>query len=204
MTGDLRSNRLSTYTIPPKSGSALVLKKGQTMRIIDTEGEQVVDLVCFAEKDLDEHLSTARTIGFNLKLFLSTDDVLFSNWGNPMLTIVEDQVGRHDMLFGACNQKLYERVFGATETVPNCTDNLHSSLKQYNVKKARIPAPFNVFMRADINPDGTLEIMSPDSKAGEYIDLRAEQDLIVGLSTCPSPRANNNRFTSVEVEIYEK
>lgn len=174
------------------------------MRIIDTEGEQVVDLVCFAEQDLDEYLSTARTIGFNLKLFLSTDDVLFSNWGNPMLTIVEDQVGRHDMLFGACNQKLYERVFGVTETVPNCTDNLYGSLKQYNVKKARIPAPFNVFMRADINPDGTLEIMSPDSKAGEYIDLRAEQDLIVGLSTCPSPRANNDHFTSVAVEIYEE
>ena len=203
MIGNQPSARITSHRIQPQSGFAFMLTQRQILRLIDTEGEQVADLVCFAKQDLDEYLSTSRTIGYGLKLFLSTNDVLYSNWGNPMLTILEDRVGKHDILFAPCSQQLFELVYGVTEAHPNCLDNLSANLAQYHVKKAQIPPPFNVFMNADIFPNGKIEIMSPLSKAGDYIDLQAEMDLIVGISTCSSPRSNNNHFTPIDVEIYE-
>ncbi len=92
--------------IKPQAGAAFTLKRGQTIRIIDVEGQQVSDLFCFAKDHSEEYLSAGHTIDYNGKLFLSKGDVLYSNRSKPMFTIVADRVGRHLIMYPPCSQAI--------------------------------------------------------------------------------------------------
>jgi uncharacterized protein YcgI (DUF1989 family) len=118
--------------IEPKTGTALTIKKGQILRIIDVEGEQVSDQYCFAQNFLEECLSAGHTTDYNSNLFLSTGDILYSNRSNPMFTIVQDTVEGYDhiMLYAPCSQAMYEINYGVTEIHPNCLDNPANNLSQ--------------------------------------------------------------------------
>ncbi len=190
--------------IDPQSGAAFILKQGQIIRIIDVEGEQVADLFCFAKDDADECLSSGHTTDYNGKLFLSTGDTLYSNHSNKMLTIITDQVGRHIMLYAPCSQEMFEKSYAVTEAHPNCLDNLAVNLKNYGIQASRITTPFNIFMNIEITPEGEITINSPKSKAGNYIELRAEMDMVVGVTACSAGACNNFAWTPIDVEIYSR
>ena len=124
---------IESYYIEPQTGTAFIVKKGQIIRVIDVEGSQVSDLVCFARLNIEEYLSNGRTIDYNEKLFLSTGDILYSNLSNPMLSIIRDVVGKHDFLFAPCSQEMFRLSYGATGAHPNCLDNLTASLGRYGL-----------------------------------------------------------------------
>ena len=178
------------------------MQKGQVVRIVDVEGEQVSDLVCFSQSDRQEVLSSGHTTDYNGVLFLSSGDVLYSNRSNPMLTIIDDRVGKHMMLYAPCSQEMFQRSYGISEDHPNCLDNFVTNLERYGVRSSQIPIPLNIFMNIDISDDGKIEILPPLSKAGDTIDLRAEMDLIVGVTACSAGKCNNYRCTAIEVEVY--
>jgi len=180
------------------------VQKGQIIRVIDVAGGQVSDLVCFARQDIEEYLASGRTIDYNEKLFLSIGDILYSNHSNPMLAIIDDPVGKHDFLFAPCSSEMFRLTYGKTEPHPNCLDNLSSALSQYGVKAFQIPTPFNIFMNVEVSTSGKIRVRPPLSKAGDYIDLRAEMDLIVGVTACAAGKCNNYRCTPIAVEVYEK
>jgi uncharacterized protein len=188
--------------IEPQSGTAFNVTKGQVIRIIDVEGQQVADLFCFASHDLNERLSSGHTVDYTEKLFLTTGDVLYSSASNPMLTITADQVGSHFMLFAPCSQKMYEKSYGVTEAHPNCLDNLANNLKQYGLTADQITVPLNIFMHIEISAEGDISIQPPRSQAGDFIELHAEMDLIVGISACSAGICNNYTWSLIEVEIY--
>ena len=188
--------------IDPQTGAAFTIKGGQTLRIIDVEGEQVADLFCFAKDDMEEYLSSGHTTDYNGKLFLSTADILYSNRSNKMFTIVADQVGRHIMLYAPCSQEMFIKSYAVTEEHPNCLDNLVTNLKDYGIQASQITTPFNVFMNIEITREGEISIQSPKSKAGDYIDLRAEMDMIVAVSACSAGACNNFAWTPIGVEMY--
>lgn len=190
------------YFITPRSGVAFTVQKGQFIRVIDVDGEQVADLVCFARQDIEEYLSSGRSIDYNEKLFLSTGDILFSNRSNPMLTIIHDPVGKHDLLFAPCSREMFQLTYNATEPHPNCLDNLAASLGPYGIQASRIPTAFNIFMNVVITATYRVTVQPPLSKAGDYIDLRSEMDLIVGVSACSAGKCNNFRCTPIRVKIY--
>ena len=119
---------VSQHHIAPQTGVAFTVQKGQIIRVIDVDGEQVADLVCFARQDTQEYLSSGRSIDYNETLFLSTGDILYSNRSNPMLAITQDQVGKHDLLFAPCSQEMFQLTYSATEPHPNCLDNLAAAL----------------------------------------------------------------------------
>jgi len=193
--------RKSLLHLAPQSGIAFTLEKGQRIRVIDVEGEQVSDLVCFAQNDTDEHFSSGRTIDYNGKLFLTTGDMLYSNRSRPMLTIVADQVGNHPCLYAPCSQEMFEIAYGASGPHPNCLDNLNTNLAVYGLHAHHIAAPFNIFLNVSISQQGELGILPPRSKAGDTIELQAEMDLIVGLTACSAGACNNYRCTPINVEI---
>jgi uncharacterized protein YcgI (DUF1989 family) len=197
------SIRLTQYRIKPQSGTALTLQKGQIIRVIDVEGEQVSDLACFALRDIDEYFSSGRTIDYNEKIYLSTGDILYSNQSNPMLTILSDKVGKHDLLFAPCSQEMFVLSYGITEAHPNCLDNLTSHLDPFGITASQITNVFNIFMNATLSAHGNITIKPPLSKAGDYIDLRAHMDLIVGITACSAKKCNNYHCTSIDVEIFE-
>jgi uncharacterized protein YcgI (DUF1989 family) len=191
------------YYLNPQTGVAFTVQKSQIIRVIDVEGGQVSDLVCFALQDIEEYLSSGRTIDYNEKLFQSTGDILYSSRSNPMLAIIEDPVGKHDFLFAPCSQEMFRLTYNETEPHPNCLDNLASALGQYGVKAFQIPTAFNIFMNVEVSSSSEIAVKPPLSKAGDFINLRAEMDLIVGVTACAAGKCNNYRCTPVAVEIYD-
>jgi len=190
------------HHIAPQSGTAFIIKQGQIVRVIDVEGGQVSDLFCFAEKEREECLSSGQTTDYNGKLFLSKGDTLYSNRSNPMFTIITDQVGGHIMLYPPCSQKMFEKSYGVTEAHPNCLDNLLSSVKDFAIEGSQISIPLNLFMSIDISEQGTITIQPARSKAGDYIELRAEMDMIVAVTSCSAGTCNNFKWTPIDAEIY--
>lgn len=192
------------YFIKPQTGVAFTVRKNQIVRVIDVEGQQVSDLVCFARQDNEEFLSSGRTLDYNEKLFLSTGDILYSNRSNPMLSIIHDPVGKHDYLFAPCSREMFHLVYGITKPHPNCLDNLTLSLKPYGIKAFQIPTAFNIFMNVAVTAEGKIAVRTPLSNAGDFIELQAEMNLIIGVTACSAGKCNNFHCTPIEVEIYAK
>lgn len=193
---------LAQFHLKPQTGAAFKVQKGQIIRVIDPQGKQVSDLVCFAQKDIEEYLSSGRSIDYNEKIYLSTGDILYSNRSNPMLTIVIDQVGKHDFLFAPCSLEMFHLLYDVTGEHPNCLQNLATRLSPYGIKASQIPTAFNIFMNVEISKSGKVVIKPPSSKAGDYIELKAEMDLLVGITACSAEKCNNDRCKPIDVEVY--
>ncbi len=189
--------------LPPQTGDALVVHRGQRLRIVDPEGEQVSDLVSFALEDPAEWLSSGRTIDYANTIYVTTGHVLYSNRSRPMWTILEDSVGRHDFLLTPCSPETFTILYGTLGHHPSCYENLVRSLAPHGIPPDAIPTTFNVFMNVDILPSGELRILPPRSRAGDQIVLRAEMDLLVGVTACSAELSNNGRFKPIDVELFE-
>ena len=175
--------------IAAAQGGGLRLKRGELLRIVDTEGGQSGDLLAFAQ-DGSERLSNGRTFDYVGRIYVSTGDALWSDRSNPMLTIVEDQVGRHDFLYSPCSLEMYRIQYGVTGYHANCTDNLSAALRGLGIQFDSLPTAFNFFMNVEVAADGRLTVVAPRSRAGDSILLRAEMDLAIALSACPASTCN--------------
>ena len=113
--------------VPAAGGAGLRLKRGQKLRVIDPEGGQTGDLMAFSQ-DGRERLSTGRTFDYGGKIYVSTGDVLWSDRSNRMLTIVSDEIGRHDFLYSPCSIEMYRIQYGVSGYHANCIDNLSAAL----------------------------------------------------------------------------
>jgi uncharacterized protein YcgI (DUF1989 family) len=187
--------------LEPQTGTAFELAKGQLLRVIDPEGEQVADLTAFNLSDQAEWLSSGRSIDYANRIYLTKGDLLYSNRSRPMLTIIEDDVGRHDFLLTPCSPETFQIIYKNENYHPSCFDNLATHLARFGITPDSIPTTFNIFMNVEIDADGTLKILPPRSKAGDSIVLRAEMDLIVGLTACSAEMSNNYRFKPIGFEI---
>jgi uncharacterized protein YcgI (DUF1989 family) len=187
--------------IPPQSGTALELRAGDVLRVIDPEGEQVSDVVAFGLADHGEALSSGRTLDYNSTLRLTTGNVLYSNRGNPMFTIVRDTVGVHDFTLAPCSPEMFRLLHGVTDYHPSCLENLGRALSPYGITPDDIPVAFNAFMHVAVFSDGSLSVQPPCSRAGDCIELRAEMNLIVGATACSAEQSNNGSFKPIDLEV---
>ncbi len=191
-----------TFHIEPQSGIALTDQRGELLKIIDPQGEQVSDLTSFALDDKAEWLSSGRTIDYANTIYLTTGHTLYSNRSRPMWTIVEDTVGRHDFLLTPCSPETFEIIYGTTGYHPSCFENLCTGLSAFGIEPDAIPTTLNVFMNVAVLPSGELHIGAPTSRAGDYLLLRAEMDLIVGVTACSAELSNNGTFKPIDVELH--
>jgi uncharacterized protein YcgI (DUF1989 family) len=194
---------MTLTTVPAGNGAAVRIARGQILRVVDPMGGQTGDLTAFRAGDAAEWLSNGRSFDYAGKIYLSTGDVLHSNRSNPMLTIVSDDVGRHDFLYTACSNEMYRIQYGATEYHTNCLDNLAQALADQGVVPHLVPTPFNLFVNATVQPDGRLVIAPPRSRAGDAICLRAEMDLAIGLSACPAALCNGGAARPLAYEVLD-
>lgn len=189
----------SPERIPPCSARALELDAGDTLVVIDPEGQQVSDVVAFAREDLREYMSSGRSIDYASRLWLSTGDMLYSNRSRPMFTIVDDTCGRHDFLLTPCSKDTFRILYGETELRPGCEGNLVEALAPWGIGVDRIPIAFNVFMHVAVNAvTGAIEVRPPRSRPGDYVRLRAEMSLVVALTACSAGQSNNFRFKPID------
>jgi uncharacterized protein YcgI (DUF1989 family) len=188
--------------LAPQTGAGLVIARGQQLEIIDPQGEQVADLVSFARADPAEWLSSGRTIDYANTIYLTTGHTLYSNRSRPMWTIVEDTVGRHDFLLTPCSPETFTILYKTTGHHPSCFENLSRGLAPFGIEPDAIPTSFNVFMNVDVLPSGELRILPPRSRRGDRIVLRAEMEMIVGVTACSAELSNNGRFKPIDVRVH--
>jgi uncharacterized protein len=173
-----------SFVLAPSRCIARPLRAGQTLRITDLEGQQVADLIAFALPDLTDRLWPSTTIRLNGTVYFTTGDTLYSELSRPLLAIVEDTCGRHDMLAGSCNAEIDQVRYGV-EDHRGCVENFVEAIAPWGLGRSDVPMSFNVFMNCPIEPDGSWSIAEPASRAGDYVTLRAEADILVAISNCP-------------------
>jgi uncharacterized protein YcgI (DUF1989 family) len=187
--------------VSPASGAAFSLRSGERFQIIDIEGSQVSDLVVFRAEDPTERFSPGNTRKLNNSLLLTTSDILYSTKCHPLLEIVEDTVGRHDLQSSACSPYDYPIRFGISDH-PSCLAILVENLSAYDIPEYLIPEPFNVFMKSQIDGQtGEIRIEEGPSRAGDHIVFEALVDCIVGLTCCPQDQndCNGRKITPLRV-----
>ena len=190
------------HEIAARSGVAFTLDKGRRLTVIDPCGEQVADLLAFNRHDVDEVISSGRTLDYASRIYLTTGDPLYSNRSNVMLRIVEDTVGRHDFLLTPCSADTFRIIYGDEHPHRGCFGNLAAALGPYGVTPDRIPIAFNVFMNVPVDAaTGELKVLPPLSRAGDHASFTAEMDLIVGLTACSALQSNNGSFKPIHYEI---
>lgn len=189
--------------ITARTGHGFAMRTGDLLTISDPTGGQVADLFCVDAGHPDDVLSSGRSIDYANKLRFTSGDVLYSAGSNPLMTIVDDTCGRHDFLLTPCSQQTFDVLypeFGGGPH-PSCLDNLQRSLAPLGVDPSRIVASFNVFMNVWWEPDGTLHIDPPTSVAGDRLVLRAERDVLVGLTACSAEKSNGGVCKPIDYQV---
>jgi len=190
------------HRIAPRSGTAFRLQAGQTLTVIDPMGGQVADLLAVSAQDVGEMLSSGRTIDYASRLYLTTNDLLYSNRSNVMLELIEDTVGRHDFLLSPCSKEMFRLLYGDSAPPPGCFGNLAAALAPFGVAADSIPVAFNCFMNVPVDGEsGEIKVLPPLSKAGDYIKFIAHMDLIIGLTACSAALSNGGTFKPIDWSI---
>jgi len=172
--------------------------------VVDIEGEQVSDLVCFNRNDTREYLSSGRSIDYAETIFLTTGHPLYSNRSNIMLEIKEDTVGRHDFLLTPCSAEMFRIIYGHEHPHRGCFGNLSEALKKYHIEPDNIPICFNVFMNVAVDGNtGKISVLPPESKAGDLTIFEAKMDLIVGMTACSAGMSNNYAFKPIGYSVID-
>jgi uncharacterized protein YcgI (DUF1989 family) len=201
----LSSHTMSALkTIPPRSGVAFTLKKGQQLYVEDIQGEQVSDFICYNLHDTAEYLSSGRTIDYADTIFLTKGHPFYSNRSNIMFRMKEDTVGRHDFLLTPCSEDTFRIIYGHERPHHGCFGNLVTALQPYGIAGDDIPVCFNIFMHVSVDGNsGRIDVLPPKSKAGDHVILEAEMDLIVGMTACSAEKSNNYSFKPIGYKIME-
>ena len=184
---------LADRLIEPRGHHACEVRKGEVYRIVDVDGQQVADFLCFNLHRLEEKLSPHNTLLLNNQVFPGVGYTLYSDEAGALMTMTADTNGTHDIIAGACSRFTNRFRYGVEDT-PNCRDNFAAALAPWGIGWKQIPYNINVFMNCPIQPDGTFTIELPSSKAGDYVDFTAEMDVLVAMSNCPQERNKCNAF----------
>ncbi len=172
--------------VPAQSARAVRVPEGHRVRVLNTEGGQVVDTWAFRCADVTEHLSMAHSRSATYRICFRVGDVLVTNRFRPILRITEDtSPGRHDTLHAACSAES-NLFFGAPSPTPNCEDNLGAVLAELGIRDVPVPDPWNLYEHADVDADAALHDRPASARAGDYVEVECLMDLILVCSACPS------------------
>jgi uncharacterized protein YcgI (DUF1989 family) len=191
-----------TNRIPPRSGTAFTLDRGQRLTVIDPEGVQVADLLAYNRGDVAEAISAGRTFDYAETIRLTTGHKLYSNRSNVMLEIIADDVGVHDFLLTPCSTATFDHFYPDLPRHRGCFGNLAEALSPYGIVEDMIPTAFNCFMNVPVDGrTGRLEVLPPVSKAGDRILFEAHMDLVIGLTACSAPASNGGSFKPIDWQV---
>jgi urea carboxylase-associated protein 1 len=181
------------------------IEKGQTIRILDLEGNQAADTLFYNADDVSERYSAMDTIRAQGNVYLTAGSILMSNEDNPMLEIVADTCGRHDTLGGACaTESNTVRYALEKKCMHACRDSWMLAInehEEYGLSKADITHNINFFMNVPVTPEGGLTFADGISDAGKYVELTAHMNILVLISNCPQLNNPCNAYNPTPVEV---
>lgn len=205
-TGQTKAMRLvSQVPIPKQSGRGVFVKVDQRLKVVNPSGKQVGDLFAFTRSSADEFLAPAYTITRNRRIYLEVGKPLYSNWGRPLLMFEEDTVGVHDLLYPACSGG---QGPGVPAVRPNCRDNMQAALRALAFTlpvRPEIVHPHNLFQNSPVTDlGGHIEVREPLAKPGDYVVLRALEELVVVVTACSVVGVvNGGEPKELLLEVYE-
>jgi uncharacterized protein len=182
-----------------------VLRQGETLRLIDLEGNQAVDTLFFNADDPAEHYSASDTIREQGNIYLTTGSALMSDLCRTLMTITADTVGRHDSLGGACSTESNTVRYALDKkSMHACRDSFLLAVienEQYGLTKRDIAHNINFFMNVPVTPDGKLEFADGLSAPGKYVEMVAEMNVIALISNCPQLNNPCNAYNPTPIEV---
>ena len=175
------------------------VRQGQGITVIDVEGGQVVDFFAEVNGNPNEFLSTGVTMDCNESLKLNVGNMIYTNLYNPMMKVLSDDVGEHDLIHPCCRPEMYEFFYHNGEGHPNCLDNINKVLKEQRA----IITPINLFMHTKINTNGSISVEEPVSKAGDKIVLKALMDITLGIAACSvsESKCNSGKCSRIKIIV---
>ena len=195
-----------TYFVPAQAPWSGLVRKGETIRIVDSFGQQAVDTLFYSAADHSERYSAQDTLRVQGSAYVGVGTRLISNEGNVMATVVADSCGRHDTSAGACSCEANTVRFGHdTKYLHACRENFVLEVSKYGMGKRDIVPNINFFMNVPVAPSGELAIVDGLSKPGDYIELVAEMDVLCVISNCPQINnpCNGLNPTPIQVLVWD-
>jgi uncharacterized protein len=186
--------------IPAEGRWSARLEKGDRLRIIDLEGQQAVDFLCFSADMPVDRYSAPNTLKLAKTIYIGKGVTLYSELARPLLTVIEDTCGRHDTLAGCCSAEINEVRYGVKNT-HSCRANFIAELSNWCLGPADIVANVNFFMYVPVEADGSVAIAPCISKAGDYVELLAETPVVTVISNCPQRHNPCSGFNPTPIEV---
>ncbi len=194
---------LEDTTVPAGHPWSRRLEEGDRLRLVDLEGQQAIDFLCYNADDPEERYHAPNTMKLQRQIYLGKGSSLWSVRARRMMTIIDDTCGGHDTIFGCCSFALDEVRYGQTN--PRCCQqNFEEELARHGLGPRDVVPNVNFFMRVPVAEDGQVAIVDGLSKPGDHVDLRADMDVLVVLSNCPEALnpATGLRPTPIQVTVY--
>jgi uncharacterized protein len=179
------------------------IAKGEVLRLVDLEGQQAVDFLCYDAADPTDRYSTMNTVKVQGNIYVNKGTVFYSDLGNALFTLVGDTCGKHDTIYGCCSEPNNFLRYGVRGT-HSCFANFTEVLAQFGLNRSYIVSNVNFFMAVPIDETGSALNVFGHSQPGNYVDLRAERDVLAVLSNCPQMHnpCNAYKLTPIRVTIW--
>lgn len=198
-TNDLKAITYD-FVVPARQPWSRVIRQGEVLRLIDLEGQQAVDFLCYSAEDPGDRYNSMNTIKVQGNSYVGKGTVLYSDAGMPLFTVIEDSIGRHDTVYGCCsNPNNYIRY--KVRTTESCYSNFLKELAKHGLDRSAIVSNVNFFMQVPIMPDGAAGVATDVSPPGSYVDLRAENDVLAVLSNCPQMHNPCNAYNPTPIRV---
>jgi urea carboxylase-associated protein 1 len=186
--------------VPARAPWGGTIMRGQRLRIIDSEGRQAVDFLCYNLHDREERYSAPNTIKAAGTISLTAGHTLYSDLARPIFKIVEDSYGSHDTIGGCCSAPSNLMLYGVPDC-PGCRENFLAALAKFDMGRRDVVPNVNFFMRVPVERGGTAAIARGDSPAGSYVELEAAMDAIVAISNCPQINNPANDYNPTPIRV---
>jgi urea carboxylase-associated protein 1 len=188
--------------VPARAPWSAVVSRGDILTIVDVGGNQSGDCLLYNARDTGERYSVPDTIAWSGNVYVRTGTVLRSNEGNPLATVVANEIDRQDTIGGACGKESNTLRYGHhTATEHGCRENFLAAAAKYGMGARDIVSNLNWFMNVPIEADGTLGIVDGISGPGKRVAFRAEMDILVLVSNCPQMNNPCNDFNPTPLRM---
>ena len=189
---------MAEVIVPAREARTMEVKKGQTLEIVDLEGQQVGDFTAWLASDPNEYLSPGHTVSSLAKLVPEVGDSILSNHRRPLLKIIRDDVGRHDLVVPCCDPERYAIDYDAPDH-GSCLLSLETAIEGMNLP-LRGEMCWNVFMNNQVE-DGKIATYEPPHPAGSTSAMEVLEDMTVALSACPQDISAVNAFNPTPMAL---
>ena len=189
-----------TVTVDAKQPWSGLVKRGQLLTIKDTHGQQAVDFLCYDADNTSDRYSATNTVKIQGNIYVGKGTVLYADSGKPLLSVIEDTVGRHDTIYGCCSNPNNKLRYGVA-TTESCYTNFTRELQRHGMDAASIVPNVNWFMSVPVLVDGSAGVAEAALKPGSYVKLWAECNVLAVLSNCPQMHNPCNGYDPTPIEV---